>query len=47
VPDLAYIVLTIAFFAACAAYVGGCARIVGRETSLDDAVDASPGRADS
>ena len=40
--DLIYIAVIIAFFALCAAYVAGCARIVGRDASVEHAQDAVP-----
>lgn len=40
-PDLAYIAVIVAFFAVCGAYVGGCARIVGRDAAAEDTADLS------
>ncbi len=39
--DLIHIAVIVAFFALCAAYVGGCARIVGRDASVDEAQEVT------
>ncbi len=39
--DLIYIAVIVAFFALCAAYVAGCARIVGRDVSVEHAQDVA------
>ena len=37
--DLVSVVVIVAFFAIAAAYIGACARIVGRETAVEVTAD--------
>lgn len=40
--DIAFILLTGTFFALAYAYIGGCARILGRDPSGEASVDVEP-----